>query len=350
MKFREKLIFTLVVISIFSLLVYLIKSVLAPFICSLIISYFLNPLVNSLHNKYNLSRLAATSLILGLFLVVITGICAILLPIIYAQSIALINAIPEYSQTFTEDLYPKITTFLNQVGFNLQTDFTSLISDQKITAQIVNLSKNIFTNAINSSAALVNILSLVFITPILIFYLLKDWNILITKINDYLPRNVSSSAKELATEIDTALSGYVRGQFHVCFILGIIYSTLLSFSGLNFGFLIGFLTGLFSFIPYIGMLSGVTAAIAVAFFQWGFDINMVTVIVIFIIGQIIESNFLTPKLIGSKIGLHPVWMIFGLFIFGALFGLVGVIIAVPLTAVCGTVIKHFAIEYKKHFT
>jgi predicted PurR-regulated permease PerM len=350
MKLRDKIIFIVIALVIFSSLIYLIKSVIAPFISSLVIAYFLDPLVDRLHEKYKLSRLAATSLIMGLFVVSFVGICSVLLPIIYTQFMALLDALPDYLQTFTNDLYPKIAAILNRIGFGLQTDFSHLIEDQQISAQFIDLSKNIFSNALDSSLTLINILSLIFITPILIFYLLKDWDILIKKIHDFLPRNISASAKEIAREIDKALSGYVRGQFNVCFILGVLYSSLLSFSGLNFGFLIGFLTGLFSFIPYVGMLSGVTAAIAVALFQWGFDIHIAYVAAIFIFGQIIESNFLTPKLIGSKIGLHPVWMIFGLFIFGALFGFIGVVIAVPLTAVCGTIIKHFSTEYKKHFT
>ena len=178
-------------------------------------------------------------------------------------------------------------------------------------------------------------------------------NTIVTSING----TVLTLSKRLTSTISNVILTYspfgnnVRGQFNVCLILVIIYSSLLSFTGLNFGFLIGFLTGLFSFIPYVGMLSGVTAAIAVALFQWGFDTSHISAVsLVFIFGQIVESNFLTPKLIGAKIGLHPVWLIFGLFIFGALFGFIGVLVAVPLTAICGVIIKHFALEYKKKFT
>jgi predicted PurR-regulated permease PerM len=351
MKTKDKIISIALILGAFFWLIYLISAVLTPFIFSLIIAYFLNPLVNHLHEKYKLSRLTATSLILGLFIAAAGGIIAILLPTIYTQLIALIDALPTYFNSVVNNFYPLIAEHLNRFGFKLQTSFSNLIESQNIAARFVGLSKNIVHNAISSSLSLINILSLIFITPILIFYLLKDWDILVNKINDYLPRGISSSVKKIARDMDATLAGYVRGQFNVCLILSIIYSTLLSLTGLNFGFLIGFLTGIFSFIPYVGMLSGVTAAIIVALFQWGLDFNgLIMVLAVFIFGQFIESNFLTPKLIGARIGLHPVWIVFGLFVFGALFGFTGILFSVPLTAICGVIIKHFAIEYKRRFT
>lgn len=350
MKTKDKIICLALIFAALFWVIYLVRSVLAPFICSLVIAYFLNPLVNYLAIKYHFSRLTATSLILGLFIAILSGVCSILLPIIYTQFTELLNAVPDYFSTIVNDFYPKIAVALNKFGFNLQVDFSHLIAEEKINTKLIELSQNIFSGALYSSMTLINILSLIFITPILVFYLLKDWNILINKIQDYLPRSVAGTVEHITHDIDKTLSNYVRGQLSVCMILGIIYASLLSITGLNFGFLIGFLTGLFSFIPYIGMLCGVIAAIIVALFQWGFDFSHIgAVALVFIFGQIIESNFLTPKLIGSKIGLHPVWLIFGLFFFGALFGFIGVLIAVPLTAICSVIIKHFALKYKNRF-
>ncbi len=350
-KLRDKIIFLVLTFIALIWLIYSVKSVLAPFACSLIIAYFLDPLVDRLHEKYKLSRLVATSLILFAFLAILSALGAVLLPIIYSQFIALIDIIPQYFQTILNDLYPRIANTLNHLGFKLETSFTHLVENQKLTDKLVDFSQNLFNNAISSSVTIINIISLVFITPILIFYLLKDWDLFIKKVNDYLPRQSSAVIKKIFVDIDKTLSGYVRGQFNVCFILAIVYSSLLSFTGLNFGFLIGFLTGLFSFIPYVGMLCGVSAATVIGLFQWGFEFNhAIAIALVFIFGQILESSFLTPKLIGSKIGLHPVWIIFGLFFFGALFGFVGLLIAVPLTAICGVIIKHLALEYKKRFT
>ena len=351
MKTKDKVVSIIAILGTFCWLIYLVKSVLTPFVCSLVIAYFLDPLVDRLCEKCKLSRVAAVSLIVGLFITSILAICMVLIPIIFGQFAGLLEALPGYVQTIVNDFYPRVDVILRKVGFNFEGDFSQILGNEKIAARLVEMLQNVFDNAVTSSLTLINILSLIFITPILIFYLLKDWDLLVGKVNDYLPRTISVSVKKIAADIDKTLSGYVRGQFNVCFILGIIYSGLLSLTGLNFGVLIGFLTGLFSFIPFVGMICGVTVAIIVALFQWGFDTASISAVaLVFVIGQLVESNFLTPKLIGAKIGLHPVWLIFGLFAFGLLFGFIGVLVAVPLTAIFGVIIKHFALEYKKRFT
>ena len=351
MKTKDKVISIIAILAVFCWLIFMVKSVLAPFICSLVVAYFLDPMVDRLGRKYKLPRWASTSLILGAFLAIFSTLCALLIPLIYGQFAALVEALPGYFQIIATDFYPKFAASLNKAGIKIEPSLNRLIGNEQIATHFVSLSQNLFNNAITSSITLINILSLIFITPILIFYLLKDWDILIRKISDYLPRTISSSVKKIAVDIDKTLSGYLRGQLNVCFILAIIYSSMLSMTGLNFGFLIGFLTGFFSFIPFVGMLCGIIAATIVGLLQWGVDAtHIMAITLVFIFGQIVESNFLTPKLIGSKIGLHPVWLIFGLFVFGTLFGFVGVIVAVPLTAICGVIIKHFALEYKRRFT
>ena len=166
-----------------------------------------------------------------------------------------------------------------------------------------------------------------------------------------MPSKFANSVSKIMAEIDQALAGFIRGQISVCLILGFIYSILLTVVGLDFGFLIGIITGFLTFIPYVGALTGFIAAILVAFFQWGFSfIDLATITGVFIFGQLLESNYLTPKLVGKNIGLHPVWIVFGLFVFGALFGFIGVLFATPLTAVCGVLIKHLSFEYKKRIS
>ncbi len=351
MKTKDKIIVYFLIFFAIGWLLYQVKSALAPFIFSLVIAYFLNPIVDYIQKKRGLSRLLATSLVLGSFLSIIISLSSVLLPVIYVQFVDLINIFPQYLSILTDEFYPKLVATFNKIGFKFDDNLSNIFASKEFYGKIAELWRDIFDSAISSSRALINIISLIFIAPILIFYLLKDWNILIEKIDNYLPKSSSVTIRKIATNINKTLSGYVRGQFHVCFILAIVYSSLLSFTGLNFGFLIGFLTGIFAFIPYIGMLCGVTAAIIIGLFQWGFDIPHATAVTaVFLFGQLLESNFLTPKMIGSKVGLHPVWMIFGLFFFGALFGFIGVLFAVPLTAICGVIIKHFALEYKKKFT
>lgn len=350
MNLKEKVIFTAVAILTFVWLIYLAKAILTPFIFSLAVSYFLNPVVNRFNEKNNMSRLKATALILGLFFAIFISLSLILLPTIYTQLVALIEILPSYFKIFTTTFYPKISELINRAGFEMETNFANLAQQQGVASKVFNFSTDVLNNAISSTIVIINVLALVFITPFLIFYLLKDWDIMIEKANSYLPRSSSSVLRKIFKEIDGTLSGYVRGQINVCLILGTIYSVLLSCTDLNFGFIIGFLTGLLAFIPYVGMLIGIITAIVVALFQWGFDVyNICIISMIFFFGQVVESNFLTPKLIGSKIGIHPVWMIFGLFFFGNLLGFIGVLIAVPLTAVCGVIIKQLALEYKKRF-
>lgn len=350
MKLKEKIICVALIASLFFLLVYAVRSVLMPFICSMVIAYFLNPLVNRFHHKYRISRLRSTSLILGLFLSALISSGLLIFPVIYSQTIDFFDSVPDYLKIFTNDFYPKILATAAKLGFDIETHLTNSSLKDQMTAKALNFSKDVLTNFIGSSSAVINILSLIFIMPILLFYFLKDWDVMVSKINEYLPRSASSQVRRVISDIDKTMSGYIRGQFNVCLMLGVFYAALLSCTGLNFGFLIGFMTGMLVFIPYVGMLIGVTTAIVVALFQWGLDLKNIGLLsVVFLIGQILESNFLTPKLVGDRIGLHPLWLIFGLFFFGITLGFVGILFAVPLTAIVGVILKHLAAEYKKRF-
>jgi len=351
MKIKDKIILVVLSLVAFGWIIYLVKSVLTPFIFSLVAAYLLNPLVDYLTRKMKFSRLVATSLIIGLFFVILAIIALTIFPIIYSQFVALVDVLPSYFQTLVDEIYPMAMEKLRHFGVALHTDLTQIIDENKINAHLISFSQNILSNALSSSLTLINVISVIFITPVLIFYLLKDWDIFLQKLHSYLPRSVSNPIEELMHDMDRTLSGYIRGQINVCLILGIAYAAGLSFVGLNFGFLIGLLTGLFAFIPYVAMICGVSAAIIVALFQWGFDGgHIAAVAVIFLVIHLIESNFLTPKLIGAKVGLHPVWVIFGLFFFGALFGFIGVLLALPLSAASGVILRFFALRYKKRYT
>lgn len=352
MQTRDKIFISLIFIVLFCLIIYTVRSILSPFICSIILAYLLSPPVNYLNKQHGVSRTLSTLLIIVLFLTITSLALSYILPIIYTQLINFINTIPSYINIIHYDVYPKVILYLKESGFEIDSQkINDIFFDKETTLNFVNFSRNFFNGALSSSYSLVNTFSLIFITPILLFYLIKDWEAMLLTIKSHLPKTSASTIIEVATRIDLTLSQYIRGQFNVCLMLGLFYAILLNFSGLNFGFLIGFLTGLFSFIPFIGMIIGVIIGITVAIFQWGFDfVNIGTVGLIFAIGQFIEGNFVTPKLIGGRIGVHPAWLIFGLFFFGAILGVVGVIVAVPLTAIFGVLIKFFAQEYKKKYT
>lgn len=348
----KKDLFIFIGVSILLIFLFLkAKPILMPFITSLILSYFLNPVVSKLKKKYDITRTASSIFILLAFYLILLSALFVLLPIIYKQFLEFASLVPLYFEVVVGSFYPKILDFINNLGFKIDTDAASLFARENLADNAINLSHNFANNLISSTLNIVNIFSIIFIVPILVFYILKDWDTLITTMQKHLPKAWAQDIKELSSNIDKTLSSYLRGQFNVCLILGTFYAVGLSLSGLKFGFIIGLLTGFFSFVPYIGMLIGVIIALIVGIFQWGFDlVNYSIVGTIFIVGQLVEGNFLTPRLIGSKIGVHDVWVIFGIFFFGAWLGFIGVFLAVPLTAVISTITKFFLAKYRKKYT
>jgi predicted PurR-regulated permease PerM len=195
-----------------------------------------------------------------------------------------------------------------------------------------------------SSLALIDFIVILAITPVVAFYLLLDWDAAVAKIDGWLPRRHAPTIRRLASEIDLVLAGFLRGQLLVCLILGVFYAFALMAIRLPYGFLVGLTAGLVSFIPYVGTFFGGALAIGIALFSfWGDPGWILATIGIFAFGQFVEGNFLTPKLIGASVGLHPVWLIFALAVFGSLFGFAGLLIAVPVAAALG-VLGRFAVE------
>ncbi len=350
MTVKDRFLLSIFCLTIFFALIYNIRSILTPFVVSVILAYFLNPPVDYLHKKHNVCRSISTLLIITLFITFNILLFSYITPIIYTQFIDFINTIPSYIKVLYYDIYPEIIAKLERSGIDVDQKIHDLFSEGNAFSAF-DISKNILNGAITSSFSLINMLSLIFISPILVFYFLKDWDVIVNNISDHLPKKSASTIKQVIFDIDRTLSKYIRGQANVCLLLGIFYAVALNYSGLNFGFLIGFLTGIFSFIPYFGVLIGIAIGLVVALFQWGLDLtNLSTIVIIFAVGQFIEGNFVAPKLIGDKIGIHPAWIIFGLFFFGVIFGFFGILIAVPLTAICSVLIKFFAAKYREKYT
>jgi predicted PurR-regulated permease PerM len=198
----------------------------------------------------------------------------------------------------------------------------------------------------NSGKTIIDVISLLVITPVVAFYILLDWDRMVAKVDSWIPRDQVATVRQLATEMDQAVSGFIRGQGSLCLILGIFYAVGLTLVGLNFGLLIGFVAGMISFIPYIGSLVGLVLAVGVALMQFWPEYGwIIAVMVVFFAGQFIEGNILQPKLVGSSVGLHPVWLMFALLAFGAMFGFVGLLIAVPAAAVVGVLVRFALSRY-----
>jgi predicted PurR-regulated permease PerM len=200
---------------------------------------------------------------------------------------------------------------------------------------------------LSKSFALFNLISLILITPIVTFYMLRDWDRFVSKVNSLLPRKSKKSIRKQAKEIDRALAGFIRGQLSVCLLLGCYYGIGLHLINLDLGIVIGFFAGLLSFIPYVGSITGFILSILMALAQFNDLLPVVLVVFVFVSGQFIEGNFLTPMLVGENVGLHPVWIMFALLAGGVLLGFLGLLIAVPTAAVIGVLIRH-AIDNYKH--
>jgi predicted PurR-regulated permease PerM len=195
--------------------------------------------------------------------------------------------------------------------------------------------------------ALVNVLSLIFITPLVAFYLLNDWDRIITAIDDNIPRPYVPTVRYLAHDIDVHLAGYVRGVSMIAIFLAVFYGSLLSLVGLDFGLIIGLLTGVLSFIPFVGTITGFILSVGLALVQFSEFTSVLLVAGIFIIGQVIEGNVLQPWLVGRQVNLHPVWIIFALLAGGTVFGFLGVLLGVPIAVVISVLLRYALKRYRQ---
>jgi predicted PurR-regulated permease PerM len=200
-------------------------------------------------------------------------------------------------------------------------------------------------SVLSSGIALANVLSLLFITPVVAFFLLRDWDHLLRRVDSWLPRQYAATIREQARLVDATLAGYLHGQLLVCLGVGIYYAAALTLIRLDFGLIIGVLAGILTFIPYVGFATGLVLALSLALLQFGTFSGVLLVVVVFAIGQVLESNVLAPKLVGKRVHLHPVWVIFALLAFGSVFGFLGVLLALPTAAVIGVLVRFALARY-----
>jgi predicted PurR-regulated permease PerM len=340
---RRQLFFWLAGAVILALFLYVFSDILLPFVAGMVLAYFLDPVADRLE-RLGLSRVMATVVILFAFLIVLVLAFVILIPVLATQMADFAAKLPEYL-TRLQDL---ITSFDPQwleekFGVNaasLRDGLNSLLTSG------FGLLTTVFQSIWNSGMALVSVVSLFVVTPVVAFYMLLDWDRMVATVDSWVPRDYVLTVRQIATDINTATAGFVRGQGTLCLILGTIYAVGLTLTGLNFAILIGLFAGLISFIPYVGSLTGLVLALGVAFVQFWPDWTMiVAVAVVFFVGQFIEGNILSPKLVGKSVGLHPVWLMFALFAFGALFGFVGLLIAVPAAAAVAVLVRFAIARY-----
>jgi len=327
-------------LAVLVLLLWLLSDILLPFVAGLVIAYLLNPLVDRLERLGVHRLIAALSIIV---LAVLAFVVAILLvaPILGSQLSSFIEHIPGYvgklQTLIIEQSRPWVQKLVG-AGFDPEKGMGDLVT------QGVGWLTAFLKSLWSGGRALLSLFSLIVVTPVVAFYLLYDWHKMLRSVDNAVPVQRRATVRRLARECDAAISGFVRGQTAVCLILGTFYAAALTLAGLNFGLLIGLIAGLITFVPYVGSLTGLILGLGVAVAQfwphWGW---ILMVAAIFIGGQFFEGNILSPKLVGERVGLHPVWVIFALLAFGYLFGFVGLLVAVPLAATIG-VLARFALE------
>ncbi|WP_217576590.1 AI-2E family transporter [Mesorhizobium sp. GbtcB19] len=340
---RRQIFFWLATAVLLALFLYVFSGILLPFVAGMVLAYFLDPVADWLQ-RLGLSRLMATVVILIAFIVVVVLAFVILVPVLATQMADFARKLPEYLtrlQSLITSFDPK---WLEQrFGVNaagLRDGLNSLLTSG------FSLLTTVFTSIWSSGVALVSVISLFVVTPVVAFYMLLDWDRMVAEVDGWVPRDHVETVRALARDINTATAGFVRGQGTLCLVLGAMYATGLTLTGLNFAILIGFFAGLISFIPYVGSLTGLVLAVGVAFVQFWPDWTMIVLVAcVFFVGQFIEGNILQPRLVGKSVGLHPVWLMFALFAFGALFGFVGLLIAVPASAAIAVLVRFAIARY-----
>lgn len=322
---------------------WLLSPVMLPFVAGIVLAYLLNPLARRLE-RIGVQRAVAGLVIIVLALAALIVIVLLLAPILAGQLSAFIDRLPGYVTRLQSLIADPGHAWLTKILGERLPDASKSVGD--LMSQGAGWIAAFLRSLWSGGQALVSILSLMVVTPVVAFYLLCDWDRMITTIDGWVPRPQQETVRALAREIDVAIAGFVRGQTSICLILSVYYAVALALTGLNFGFLIGFMAGLLSFIPYVGSLTGLVVAIGVAVAQfWPNWMPIVAILVIFLVGQILEGYVLAPKLVGARIGLHPVWLMFALFAFGYLFGFVGLLVAVPLAAAIGVLIRFALRQY-----
>ncbi|MFL6951362.1 MAG: AI-2E family transporter [Xanthobacteraceae bacterium] len=342
MSLRWQVTFWAAALAVFLLVLWLLHEILLPFVAGMALAYLLDPVAKRLQ-RLGVNRLLATLLIVGLFVVAFLLLVLLMVPILGGQLTALIENLPGYIARLQGVATDQSRPWLRQIvgeGFR-DADIGDLVK------QGAGWLGGFLRSLWSGGQALISIFSLLIVTPVVAFYLLYDWDHMVETLDSWVPLPHRATVHALADEINVAIAGFVRGQTAVCLILGSYYAASLSLTGLNFGLLIGLISGLITFIPYVGSMTGLVLAVGVAIAQfWPAWTPILIVAGIFFFGQFVEGYVLAPKLVGESVGLHPVWLMFALFAFGYLFGFVGLLIAVPLAAAFGVLARFALRQYR----
>ncbi|MBN2631893.1 MAG: AI-2E family transporter [Rhodobacteraceae bacterium] len=319
---------------------WLMGDVLVPFLVGGAVAYFLDPVADRLE-RLGLSRVASTAVIMLLLVLFMVLLVLAVIPTLIQQTTALVNAAPEIAKNLQQFLIERFPDLTDETSIMRKT-----LAD--IAAFVQSKGADLAQGVLSSAMSVLSAVVFIVVVPVVAFYLLLDWDRMVERIDSLVPRDHVAVVRRLAGEIDAVLAGFVRGQLTVCLVLGIFYSAALMLAGLQFGLLVGAVAGAVTFIPYVGAIVGGVLAIGLALFQfWGNWLQIGIIAGIFALGQFVEGNILTPKLVGQSVGLHPVWLLLALSAFGGLLGFSGMLIAVPVAASIGVLTRFMIGQYRK---
>ncbi len=323
---------------------YLLAPVLSPFVTGAVLAYLGDPLVDRLEEK-GVNRSVGVSLIFLLFTTVLVVCILMFIPMIQKQIVIVYESVPDFINWFNSTAVPWMQTTL---GLSLDAFEPEALKNtlQAHMGEASGIVTTILKSVGSSSMALALWLTNIVLIPVVAFYLMRDWDVMVGHIRDLLPRTKLPVISQLASEMDEVLGAFLRGQLLVMLALGIIYSIGLWIVGLNVALVVGMIAGLASIVPYLGFIIGIASAIAAALVQFGDLTSLMYIAIVFGIGQMLESMLLTPLLVGDKIGLHPVAVIFAIMAGGQLFGFVGILVALPVAAMIMVLLRHFHRRYK----
>jgi predicted PurR-regulated permease PerM len=339
MTFGRHVAFWLITFLVICALLWLLSGVLLPFVAGIGLAYVLAPFADRLE-RLGLNRTLAALLIVVVVVLGLLAVALLVVPILVQQALALLADLPAQVTRVRDLLADPNNPLLSWFGGDSSQTFSDFI--RHAASWMAGFAASLWAGG----KALVSFASIIIVMPVVTFYLISDWHGMIDAVDSWLPLRNREHVRELAREVDRVISGFLRGQLAVSFLLGAYYAIALSLIGLKFGLLIGLISGLLTFIPYIGSLTGLLVATSVAIAQFSPEwIWVAAVVAIFLAGQFVEGNVIGPKLVGERVGLHPVWIIFAMFAFGYLFGFVGLLVAVPLAAtiavLCRFGLRHY---------
>lgn len=337
-------IFWISIALIFAGFTYLVSNILTPFLIAFIFAYILQPVITRYTRKYDKSRMYITKVVFAIFLGSFILISLILAPMIFKQTAVFIKKLPEY-KTYILD---NVTAFLDSID---QYDPSAVTRFKETIENGINSIFSVLAGFANHiweyTLATINVVTIIALVPLILYYFLRDWQSMINSVNEVMPLNKKSKIHEIVDEINVLISAYIRGQLNICLILTVYYTIGLALIGLDLALLLGVLSGFLIIIPFIGAIGSFIFAALGCYLSFGFGIEFIYLILLYVIGHSIEGYILAPKIIGNKIGLHPLWVLFAVFAAGTVLGFWGIFFAIPIAGIVKVLLLHF-IDYYKH--